>query len=60
LEGEFAVGRREGTYKMIFERLDGAFGSVNAVVVWFDEHELAIFVGEEFLDLPRAMIVHHV
>jgi hypothetical protein len=45
---------------MIFERLDGAFGRVNAVVVWFDEHELAIFVGEEFLDLPRALIVHHV
>ncbi len=60
MEGEFAVGRREGTDKMMFERLDGAFGRVNAVVVWFNEHELAIFVGVEFLDLPHALIVHHV
>ena len=60
MEGEFAVGRCEGTDEMIFERLDGAFGRVNVVVVWFDEHELAIFVGEKFLDLPRALIVHNV
>ena len=45
---------------MIFERLDGAFGRINAVVVWLNEHELAIIVGEEFLDLPRALIVHHI
>jgi hypothetical protein len=34
---------------MIFECLDGTVSHVNAVVVWFYEHELAIFVGEEFL-----------
>ena len=45
---------------MIFERLDGAFGRVNAVVVWFNKHVLAIFVGEEFLDLPCALIVNHI
>ncbi len=45
---------------MIFERLDGAFSHVNVVVVWLNEHELAIVVGEEFLDLPHALIVHHI
>ena len=60
MEEKFAVGRREGTDKMIFEHLDGAFSRVNAVFVWLNEHELAIFVGEEFLDLPRALIVHHI
>ena len=45
---------------MIFERLDGTFCRINAVVVWFNEHELAIFVGEKFLDLLRALIVHNV
>ena len=45
---------------MIFERLDGAFGRVNAVVVWLHEHEFAIVVGEKFLDLPRALIVRHI
>jgi hypothetical protein len=59
LEGEFAVGRREGTDEMIFEHLDGTFCRVNAVVVWLNEHELAIFVGEKFLDLLRALIVHN-
>jgi hypothetical protein len=42
---------------MIFECLDDTLGRVNAVVVWLNEHELAIFVGEEFLDLLRALIV---
>ena len=60
MEGEFVIGRCEGTDKMIFERFDGAFGRVDAVVVWLNEHELAIFLGEEFLDLPRALIVHHI
>ena len=45
---------------MIFERLDGAFGRVNAVFVWLDEHELAIFVRENFFDLLRALFVHNV
>ena len=45
---------------MIFERLDGTFSRVNSVVVWFYEHELAIFVGEEFFDLLGALIVHHI
>ena len=45
---------------MIFERLDGTFCRVNAVVVWFNEHELAIFVGEKFLDLLRALIVYNI
>ena len=45
---------------MIFERLDGAFRRVNAVVVWFNKHELAIFVCEKFFDLFRALIVHHI
>jgi len=45
---------------MIFERLDGSFGRVNAVVMWFNEHELAIIVGEKFFDLFRALIVHHI
>ena len=45
---------------MIFERLDGAFSRVNAVVVWLNEHELTIFVGEKILDLLRALIVHHI
>jgi hypothetical protein len=60
LQGEFTVGRCEGTDKVIFERLDGTFCRINAVVVWFNEHELAIFVGEKFLDLLRALIVHNV
>ena len=42
---------------MIFERLDGAFGRVNAVVVWLNEHALA---SEDFFDLLCALIVHHV
>jgi hypothetical protein len=29
----------------IFERLDGTFCRINTVVVWLNEHELAIFVG---------------
>jgi hypothetical protein len=45
---------------MIFERLDGAFGRVNVVVVWLNEHELAIVVGEDFFDLLCALIVHHI
>ena len=44
---------------MIFECLDGAFGRVNMVVVWLNEHELAIVVGEDFFDLLRALVVHH-
>jgi hypothetical protein len=60
LKGEFTVGRRKGTDKVIFERLDGAFCRVNAVVVWLNEHEVAIFVGEIFFDLLHALIVHHV
>jgi hypothetical protein len=60
LEGEFTVGSRKGTDKVIFVRLDGAFCRVNAVVVWLNEHELAIFVGEKIFDLLCALIVHHV
>ena len=60
MKGELAVGHRKGTDKMIFEHLDGAFGRVNAVVVWLNEHELAIFVGEGFFDLLCALVVHHV
>ena len=59
-KGEFLVGRREGTDQMIFEHLDSAFGCVNAVVVWLNEHELAIVGGEDFFDLLCALIVHHV
>ena len=29
LKGEFTVGRRKGTDKMIFEHLDDGFGRVN-------------------------------
>ena len=60
MEGEFIVGRCKGADKMIFERLDGAFSRVNAVVVWLNEHELTIIVGEKILDLLRALIVHHI
>ena len=49
MEGEFAVSCREGTDKVIFERLNGAFGHVNLMVVRLNEHEFTIFVGEEFL-----------
>ncbi len=45
---------------MFFERLDGSFGRVNAVVVWLNEHELTLVVGEKFIYLLRALIVHHV
>jgi len=45
---------------MIFECLDGTFSRVNAVVVWFYEHELAIIVSEDFFDLLGALIVHHI
>ena len=45
---------------MIFECLDGVFGHVNnAVVVWLNKHELAIVFGEDFFDLLRALVVHH-
>ena len=45
---------------MIFERLYGAFGRVNAVVMWLKKHELAILVGKELFDLLCALIVHHI
>jgi hypothetical protein len=45
---------------MIFERLDGAFGRINAVVVWLNKHALALIVGEEFFDLLCALVVHHI
>ncbi len=60
MEGEFAVGRHEGTDKMIFERLCGAFGRVDTVVMWLNKHELTILVGEELFDLLCALIVHHI
>jgi hypothetical protein len=60
LEGEFAVGHCEGTEKVIFERLNGAFGHVNSMVVRLNEHKFTIFVGEEFFNLLGALIVHHV
>ncbi len=45
---------------MIFEHLYGAFGRVNAVVMWFNKHELTILVGEELFDLLCALIAHHI
>jgi hypothetical protein len=60
LEGEFAIGRRKGTDKVILERLNGVFGRINLMVVRLNEHEFTIFVGEEFFNLLGALIVHHV
>jgi hypothetical protein len=60
LEEEFAVCCCEGTDKVILERLNGAFGRVNLMVVRLNEHEFTIFAGEEFLNLLGPLIVHHV
>ncbi len=60
MEGEFAVGCREGTDKVILESLDCAFGRVHAMIVRLNEHEFTIFFGEEFLDLLGALVVHHI
>ena len=45
---------------MIFKRLDGAFGCVDAMVCWFDKLPLAILLLEEGLDRFGTLIVGEV
>jgi hypothetical protein len=45
---------------MILERLDRPFCRVYAVVVRFDQQELALLRGEELFDLLACLIIHDV
>ena len=45
---------------MVLEGLDGSFGRVHSMIVWFNELPLAIFLFEEFLEGLGRLIVSDV
>ncbi len=60
MQGEFVVSRCQGADEMILEHLDCAFGRVYVMVAGLNQHEDAIFFGEEFFDLSGALVVRHI
>jgi hypothetical protein len=57
LEGEVCIGRAETTDEVVFERLDGAFGGICAMIVGFDKLDLSIAGFHEGLDCGRCLVV---
>jgi hypothetical protein len=45
---------------VVLEGLDGSFGRVHSMIVWFNELPLAIFLFEEFLEGLGRLIVSDV
>ena len=46
MEGECLIRGAQSTDEVIFERLNCSFGSVYAVIVWFNESPFTLFLVE--------------
>jgi hypothetical protein len=57
LEGKICIGCAEPTDEVVFERLNGAFGRICAMIVGFDKLDLATAGVHESLDCGRGLIV---
>ena len=60
LEGKVTVGDAEPTDEVIFECLDGAFSSVNSVVIGFDKLDQALALLQVLLDGGTGLIIRDV
>ena len=60
LERPVAVCRAEVAYEVVFERLDGTLGRIDAMVRWLFKLPFAVFFLEEGFDWFRTLIVCHV
>ncbi len=60
MEWEFTVRRGQGTDEMIFKCLYSAFGGVDAVIVGFNEQEVALLSCEEAFDLFACLFIHDI
>ncbi len=60
LNWEVSVGRAQCCNKTILEGLDGLFGGVDAVVVWFDKLKADFLGCEVGLDYFCCLIVHDI
>ena len=49
-----------GTDEVGFKSLNSSFSRIDMVVMWFDEHVVAPFVGEIFFDECTCLVVHYV
>jgi hypothetical protein len=60
LQRKIGVSCGERCDEGIFERLDGPFSGVDAMVVWLDQLQFAFVVGEKLFVLFCGLIVHHI
>jgi hypothetical protein len=60
LEGEITIGCCQGSNERRLEGLNCPFGGVNTMVMWFDNLQLAVILGEKFFDVPHHLIIHDV
>jgi hypothetical protein len=57
VEREVLVGAGKTGYEVILEGVDGSFGGVLVVDMWWDKLEVDIFVGHVFFEWGRAFVV---
>ena len=60
LDWKINIRGAKGAYESIFERLNGTFGGIDAVVTRFDELEAALLWGEVGFYCFCCLIVHDV
>ncbi len=45
---------------MCFERLYSLFIGVKTMVIWLDEHEITVILGEKIFNYPAGLVVHDI
>ncbi len=60
LQRKIGISCGERCDEGIFERLDGPFSSVDAMVVRLNQLQFAFVVGEKLFDKFRGLIVHRI
>jgi hypothetical protein len=57
LERELWVCSAEAADKMIFKGLDGTFGSIDTMIVWFDKLHTSVVLQHECFDWGCGLVV---
>ncbi len=62
LEGEISIGgcKHYDKSKSVLKHLDGLFGHIDAVIMWFNELELALLFSEKCFDISGSLIIHDI
>ena len=60
LDGKVHVCCGQGRNECILKCLDGPFGHVHTMIVWFEELQVAIILRKESLDVFCGLIIHDV